>query len=278
MKRIILYILIISLLIFTPGCHRNVIYSNSKYQILQRDDQYIIKFSHQYTKDSVDAVYERGWIGAPEFKNVSEMMEAIKKGNMDDFYLAGIAYNSHKYYYDQQPLFNIENPLDLILPAGTEIESVTWSGRTYSFSLDSDLLPDKRGAYAYASVLTQANVQDFFNTYYREELDGYPNSTIVLPKRDEKERNGKEIRTPFKKYLRYEIVSDTQTLHVLETYYVKHYEGSPDEDIPTSEHIPYEVQMLGTGELGSFYVYFCGITARPSAEWLSSFSLTPLEG
>lgn len=276
MKRMIGLILLLSLLVCMSSCGGKALYSNDYYNIVSIDGQYQVLFTDKLSKelgkkaDSTTLMCE--YIDYPEFSGVREMCDAIKQGAIDAKDLKGL----HKLYEIRNhtlEMFDIENPMDAVLPEDVQIKHVAWAGKYCYFPLETDI-----SAVASLYWYKEDQMEEVFEAKYENALNEYQ---VILGTTNIPDRNAVEIRynneTGWYKLLRYEIVEKDRKLYIQEHYTLDRAESAPSYNGTISGEIPNQVEIFGFGEEACFYAGFLYLDERPSVEWLTSFGLTPLK-
>lgn len=157
------------------------------------------------------------------------------------------------FYYDENgtfDMFNIEKPMDAVLPADVRISEISWHGSSYCFSLEGDWFQS-----GYLFVYGQKELKSAFK-------DNYKNVLTFESKLSEKQGvttvTGKHRHYGSVTIKRFDIDDGKRTLYI---------------QAISSEN---KVEIYGFGDDAPFYVRLDNYTGPLSTDWLKCFGVTPI--
>jgi len=274
-----LYILLLTLTLPFAGCTPNQKINNShsdpsgfinnanvspQYEIIDKNGEFYIVFDEATMSDSFKS--QNVQLGSVKFSSVEEFKKTVEEKSFDRSQLS-IIYKS--FSKNSEGMIKICNIKDLRIPqVASEVEysAFHWRGETYSYYLQSS-----SGVNGYFHCYTDEIYEQYYATEY---VDFFSQDTIRVTKEEwEEERNADiyyySTSQASSKKIRYILFNEAnnETLIIDEKYIL----SLSSNLLPTSESVPYSIEIYG-GKSGSrFVIYLNGFTERPSVEWLMQF-------
>ena len=259
---IICLLLVSALCIAMSACSNGESKQNSQadYKLIRKNGACFIEFENLST-------YQNGacQIGSITFDTVKEFKDSVTKGLLTEGQKEIMASSFERDSTGAIKVCDFDNLYVPDLPANGTVNSVSWNGTSYSFSLD--LGNDLFGSLYY---LTESQYNE---RYQRDYLDLFNRDTITVTKTETLE-DGKvatyhTTRTGQLKSVRYTLKTGDQTItvdmvFVLQTNY---------PELVQVSAFPSTVKLYCSSEEGFYQVVMHDFTQDPTDEWLASFGL-----
>lgn len=189
------------------------------------------------------------------FASVQEMRSAVLGGKFTKSQLITMQKYFSKNSMGEVILFDLNNMSDIVLPEGTELESVQFTGSGYTFSFQGD------GFTGFLNLITKERLEEYDKSLNKER------TTNKVVKTEEPAENVKcyyvEGASGVRKHTQYTVSSEYGTFTVCES--------DPIVGTDLTLCIRYWGEYNGT----CFYGSIVDPSERPSPEWFQSFGLKP---
>lgn len=245
---------------------------NDKYMIRRQSGKHVMQFYTDIPEQDNTSKISGSVMFAedPHFHSLSDMKNAILKGNVSDGVLEKFRTESSQ--RNTVELIDLDDLYEPSLPGNVTFNSVSWGGRSYTLWCASDEIEE-----ALLWPCTQKQLEERYDLYtgFIEEETSY--NTFIL---DETiaDRNARCVRWSnaggVYELLIYELSLENKRIVVLENHTLMDIHA-PNS---TSDGIPESICLFGYGDDICFVANLRGLTERPSVEWLSQFGLRKFEG
>lgn len=236
------------------------------YDILVEDETWYLVMKGKYAQDPSDYGSWELFEECVEFKSMAEMKNDLETGNFTEEELEMIS----GYITDSKgrlPICDLTALIEPTYPSDFVYQTITWTGRSYTFSLDVNESIVRGDLYADFQFKNQRDWKysvDFYSNYEEQE-------DSILKVTTEPERNAKVYYfTMFgdrgKKNVYYTIETGSKQLYIWEEY---------DEmySINRDPSVPWKILIYGKQDETYFYVSMRDFKERPTVEWLSEFGV-----
>ena len=258
---IICLLLVSALCIAMSACSNGESKQNSQadYKIIQKNGEYFILFDDLSTYQN-DACQ----MAVISFATMKEFKDSVTKGLLTEGQKEIVVSSFERDSTGAIKVCDFNNLYVPKMPTNGTVDSVYWSGASYSFSLD--LGNDLFGSL-YSLTESQYN-----EIYQRDYLDLFNRDTITVTKTETLEDGKVAIyyttRAGQLMNMRYTLETGDQTIVVDKTFCLQ-----MDTPLPTSATVPSSIELYCTSSEGFYDVSLYGFTQDPTDEWLASFGL-----
>lgn len=208
------------------------------------------------------------------YPSVSEMRRIIKASLLPESILYMLYNRSND--GETVAITDLAKLYDIHLPADVNLDYVTWSGNSYSFSFS------KGEMYGSLRCVTEDSYQKYYEQYFVQEPNVLKGDVDILSDQQISDRNAREIRfnkldvqnnriDRERKLLIYSISAGDDILHIYEDYTVGVY--FDNTFIKDSDDVPKYINFCGTSNGAYFYGQIIDPAERPTVEWYSTLSL-----
>lgn len=201
-----------------------------------------------------------------QFESIRVFRDTVTQGKLEEWQKAVVA---KAFPRDDVgiPICDFNNLFIPKLPSPLKVAGICWNGETYSYSF----IESEYGRFGYLYCYTK---EKYDTKYQSDYVHYFERDTITVASKEYAKDRNAEItyystpRAQLKK-VRYEMQNNGNHIVVDEEYTL----SIASNLLETSDTVPSSIKLYVTNGDVYFAVSLFGFSARPTAEWLSSFSV-----